>query len=86
MAPISTFLLIKFVVVIKKLLYCYSKAIKIMKNYNKLKELVQGAEADFEKFYEKGNAAAGTRVRKAMQEMKGLAQDIRQEVTAKKNK
>ena len=57
-----------------------------MKNYNKLKELVQGAEADFEKFYDKGNAAAGTRVRKAMQEMKGLAQDIRQEVTAKKNK
>lgn len=57
-----------------------------MKNYNKLKELVEGAESDFAKFYDKGNAAAGTRVRKAMQDMKGLAQDIRKEVTDKKNK
>ena len=57
-----------------------------MKNYSKLKELVEGAESDFAKFYDNGNAAAGTRVRKAMQEMKGLAQDIRKEVTDKKNK
>lgn len=57
-----------------------------MKNYNKLKSLVENAESDFAKFYDKGNAAAGTRVRKAMQEMKGLAQDIRKEVTDKKNK
>ena len=57
-----------------------------MENYNKLKELVASAEGDFEKFYDKGNAAAGTRVRKAMQEMKELAQDIRKEVTEKKNK
>ena len=57
-----------------------------MKNYNKLKELVASSEADFEKFYDKGNAAAGTRVRKAMQEMKNLAQDIRKEVTDMKNK
>ncbi len=34
-------------------------------------------ESDFEKFYEKGNQAAGTRVRKGMQELKNLAQDIR---------
>ena len=52
-----------------------------MKNYNKLKELVESSEADFEKFYSKGNSAAGTRVRKAMQEMKNLAQDVRKEVT-----
>ena len=31
------------------------------------------------------SAAAGTRVRKAMQDLKGLAQDIRTEVTEKKN-
>ena len=42
-------------------------------------------EADFEKFYEKGNNAAGTRVRKGMQELKNLAQDIRVEVQNKKN-
>ena len=57
-----------------------------MKNYNKLKELVASAEGDFEKFYDKGNSAAGTRVRKAMQEMKNLAQDVRKEVTDLKNK
>lgn len=57
-----------------------------MKNYNKLKELVTSSEADFEKFYDKGNAAAGTRVRKVMQEMKNLAQEIRKEVTDIKNK
>ncbi|WP_084498309.1 histone H1 [Pedobacter sp. V48] len=42
-------------------------------------------EADTIKFYENGNGAAGTRVRKAMQDLKGLAQEIRAEVTEKKN-
>ncbi len=56
-----------------------------MKNYTKLKELVASIEADAEKFYNNGNSAAGTRVRKGLQEIKTLAQDIRNEVTAKKN-
>lgn len=43
-------------------------------------------EADFDKFYEKGNQAAGTRVRKGMQEMKNFAQDIRKEVQDIKNR
>ncbi|PTS96131.1 histone H1, partial [Pedobacter sp. HMWF019] len=42
-------------------------------------------EADVEKFYNAGNGAAGTRVRKAMQDLKVLAQEIRTEVTEKKN-
>ena len=37
-------------------------------------------EQDFEKFYVKGNKAAGVRVRKAMNELKKKAQDIRVEV------
>ncbi|NGM62926.1 histone H1 [Sphingobacterium sp. SGG-5] len=56
-----------------------------MKNYTKLKELVASIEADAEKFFNNGNSAAGTRVRKGLQEIKTLAQDIRNEVTAKKN-
>lgn len=56
-----------------------------MDNFNKLKELISSTEAEAVKFYEKGNKAAGTRVRNAMQELKGLAQEIRNEVTAKKN-
>lgn len=53
----------------------------MMKSYNKLKALVEQSESDFDKFYNKGNGAAGTRVRKAMQEMKNLAQEVRKEVT-----
>ena len=42
-------------------------------------------EGDFEKFYEKGNSAAGTRVRKGMQDLKNMAQDLRKEVQDMKN-
>ncbi|MGO1520373.1 MAG: histone H1 [Sphingobacterium sp.] len=56
-----------------------------MENYTKLKDLVASIEADAEKFFNNGNSAAGTRVRKGLQEVKTLAQDIRNDVTAKKN-
>ena len=35
-----------------------------MGRFNEVQDLVNSLEADFEKFYEKGNNAAGTRVRK----------------------
>jgi hypothetical protein len=54
-------------------------------NFNKLKDLVMSLEGDFEKFYDKNNAAAGTRVRKGMQDLKNMAQDIRKEVQDAKN-
>ncbi len=57
-----------------------------MKRFNEIKDLVMSLESDFEKFYDKGNNAAGTRVRKGMQELKNLAQDIRVEVQDIKNK
>ena len=56
-----------------------------MNNYEKLKQLVLGAEEDFVKFYDKGNSAAGTRVRKSMQDLKVLAQEIRNDVQDIKN-
>lgn len=56
-----------------------------MKRFEQLKELIDSLEGDFSKFYDKGNSAAGTRVRKGMQEMKNLAQEIRIEVQDKKN-
>ncbi|MEM8895906.1 MAG: histone H1, partial [Bacteroidota bacterium] len=37
-----------------------------MKRFEELKELVMSLEGDFSKFYDKGNQAAGTRVRKGM--------------------
>lgn len=56
-----------------------------MENYQKVKELIATAEKDAEAFYDKGNKAAGTRLRNAMQQLKNLATDIRKEVTEKKN-
>ena len=56
-----------------------------MDNFKKLKELIAATEADAEKFFNGGNNAAGTRVRKAMQDLKNLATDIRKEITDKKN-
>lgn len=57
-----------------------------MKRFEQLKEIVDSLEADFSKFYDKNNSAAGTRVRKGMQDMKNLAQEIRIEVQEMKNK
>ncbi len=48
--------------------------------YQQLKDLVESFEQDFNKFYDKQNKAAGVRVRKHMQELRQLAQDIRGEV------
>jgi len=56
-----------------------------MENYNKLKGLAVSMEADADKFFNSGNSAAGTRLRKSLQEIKTLAQELRNEVTAKKN-
>ena len=53
--------------------------------FTALKSLIANTEADAVKFYEKGNKAAGTRVRKAMQDIKALAQDIRLNVQEAKN-
>ena len=57
-----------------------------MKRFDELRDLVMSLEGDFQKFYDKGNQAAGTRVRKGMQELKNLAQGIRIEVQDIKNK
>ncbi|ETZ19203.1 hypothetical protein [Pedobacter sp. V48] len=56
-----------------------------MEKFEKVKELIADIEKDMPKFYDAGNGAAGTRIRKAMQDLKVLATDIRKEVTEKKN-
>lgn len=54
---------------------------------DKMKTLVSEFEADFTKFSEKNNKAAGTRARKSLQEIRNLAKDIRTEISdAKKTK
>jgi len=50
-----------------------------MEDYEKLKRLVEQAADDVAKA-EGGNKAAGTRVRKAMQDIKTAAQDVRKKI------
>jgi hypothetical protein len=50
-----------------------------MEEYKKLKDLVDSAADDVAKAFG-GNKAAGTRVRKTMQEIKEAAQDLRKKI------
>ena len=53
--------------------------------YDKLQDVINDTQSDVTKFVE-GNNSAGTRVRKAMQTIKSLAQEVRIEVQDQKNK
>jgi hypothetical protein len=53
--------------------------------YQEFTKLVEEMETDFEKFYDKKVSAAGTRVRKHLQELSKLCKDTRNDVTAVKN-
>tara|TARA_R100001463_G_scaffold134664_1_gene197072 strand:+ start:737 stop:925 length:189 start_codon:yes stop_codon:yes gene_type:complete len=53
--------------------------------FDELQDTINDCQSDLNKFVE-GNNSAGTRVRKAMQSIKQLAQDIRLEVQEQKNK
>ena len=55
-----------------------------MKKFEEIKSLVSAMETDISKF-SNGNHAAGTRVRKALQDIKRAAQDLRNEVQEIKN-
>jgi len=55
-----------------------------MEKFTELKDKVASMQADVLKFSE-GNKAAGTRIRKSLQEVKVLAQLIRTQVTEAKN-
>ena len=56
-----------------------------MKKFEELKSLVGDLEEDAVKFYDKGNKAAGTRLRKGCQNIKNVCQEIRIEVSELKN-
>ena len=57
---------------------------EISKTLHNMSEQLAEAINDAEKF-DAGNNSAGTRVRKAMQNIKSLAQNVRLEVQAQKN-
>ena len=57
----------------------------VNQTFDDLQDAINDCQSDVTKFIE-GNNSAGTRIRKAMQEVKRLAQDIRVEVQEQKNK
>jgi len=57
---------------------------KLNNAFDELQDAINDCQSDMTKFVE-GNNSAGTRIRKAMQTVKSLAQDIRVEVQEQKN-
>ena len=57
-----------------------------MEKFEELVALLEQTRADAEKFFDNKNDSAGTRVRVAMQKLKGLAQDLRVEIQDAKKK
>jgi hypothetical protein len=53
-----------------------------MESYEQLKKLVADADEDIRKA-EGGNKAAGTRARQTMQEIKKVAQEVRQKILSR---
>ncbi|VAX23464.1 hypothetical protein MNBD_IGNAVI01-300 [hydrothermal vent metagenome] len=49
-------------------------------SYQDLLDHLKSMETDVQKFYDKGQAAAGTRIRKSLSELKKKAQDMRNEI------
>ena len=57
---------------------------KLSNTFDELQNAINDCQSDMNKFVE-GNNSAGTRIRKAMQSVKTLAQGIRVEVQEQKN-
>lgn len=51
----------------------------------RLNEQVEVFNTEYEKFDSKGNSSAGTRARKALQEIRTLAFEIRKQISERKN-
>ena len=58
---------------------------KVENLYDEMQNLINDSSVDVTKFVD-GNNSAGTRVRKVMQTIKSLAQEVRLEVQEQKNR
>ena len=56
-----------------------------MEKFENLKTIIESMSEDVAKFDDKGNKAAGTRVRQSLQQIKTVAQDLRKEISERKN-
>lgn len=64
----------------------YDALVKLITEDFELEGKKVNLKDDFEKFFVRGNKTAGTRIRKMMQEIKKLSQEIRSDVQEYKDK
>ena len=64
----------------------YDELVKLLTEEVEIEGKKFDLKEDFEKFFIKGNRTAGTRIRKMMQEVKKLSQEIRNDVQEYKKK
>ena len=51
-----------------------------MEKLQQIRETLDGMQKDVEKFYDKGQNAAGTRIRKELNNIRKIAADMRKEI------
>ena len=56
-----------------------------MEKFEEIIALIEACKEDVDKFYVKGNKAAAVRIRKTMQDVKNLSQEVRLHVQETKN-
>jgi hypothetical protein len=64
----------------------YDQLLKILIDEVEIDGKKYNLKEDFEKFFVKGNRTAGTRIRRVMQEIKRLSQEVRSDVQEYKSK
>ncbi len=57
-----------------------------MEKINDLQKILDDMKSDIEKFYEKGQNAAGTRLRKSLNELRKKAAEIRKDIQDERSK
>lgn len=57
-----------------------------MEKLNQLHEILESMKTDIEKFYEKGQNAAGTRLRKSLNDLRKKAAEIRKDIQDERTK
>ena len=64
----------------------YDKLLKILTEEVEIEGKKYNLNDDFEKFFVRSNRTAGTRIRKVMQELKRISQEVRDDVQDYKKK
>jgi hypothetical protein len=64
----------------------YDKLVKLLTEEVEIDGKIFNLKEDFEKFFVRSNKTAGTRIRRVMQELKKLSQEVRTDVQEYKDK